>query len=96
MDGLQWSSWLSSNNSPRNRSSPPGSREDGGRWGDYHEVFSAGTASPCQPQSMTQGHFSRKMTAGQLVYFRRVGQVIGDFTPQNAFRAWIREEEMVT
>lgn len=45
---------------------------------------------------MTQGHFSRKMTAGELVYFGRVDQMIGDFTPQNAFRVWIREEEIVT
>lgn len=39
-------------------------------------------------QRMTQGHFSRKMTAGDLVYFGRVDQMMADFIPQNAFRAW--------
>lgn len=78
------------------RAAPQGVKRLGVAGGDYYEVFSAGKASPCQPQSMTQGHFSRKMTAGELVYFGRVDQMIGDFAPQNAFRAWIREEEIVT
>lgn len=68
--GCKWSSWRSSNNSP------PGSEGDGGRWGDYYEVFGAGEASPCQSQSMTQGHFSRKMTAEGLVYFGRLDQMM--------------------
>ena len=61
-----------------------------GGTGDYYEVFSVGKASPRQPRSMTQAHCSRKMTAGELGYFGRVDQMMGDFVPQNAFRAWIR------
>lgn len=84
--GGKWSSWHSRNNSPRNRSGAPRGRGGWGRWGDYDEVSSAGKASACQPQGMTEGRFSRTMTAGELVYFGGVDQMMmGDFYTTKGF-----------
>lgn len=84
--GGKWSSWHSRNNSPRNRSGAPGGWGGWGRWGDYDEVSSAGKASACQPQGMTEARFSRTMTAGELVYFGGVDQMMmGDFYTTKGF-----------
>lgn len=65
---------------------PPGGRGGWGRWGDYDEVSSAGKASACQPRGMTEGRFSRTMTAGELVYFGGVDQMMmGDFYTTKGF-----------
>lgn len=49
-------------------------------------MSSAGKASACQPQGMTEARFSRTMTAGELVYFGGVDQMMmGDFYTTKGF-----------
>lgn len=36
-----------------------------------------------------EGALSEADDGRELAYFGRVGQMMGDFRPQNAFRAWI-------
>lgn len=81
--GCKWSSWHSSNNSPRNQSSPPGDGEAGGAGGIIMKRLPR--ARPLPPASEHDAGAFKEDDGRGVDLFRSSGSDDGRFYPTKCF-----------